>query len=447
MAMDWTNPQEVSKRRMQAIKAGYKPADVDKFISQKQAEAAQMQIAQQGQLPESTFQDLTKNNPQAALQVLKGGYSPKVEPAKPKEPSDTEKTNRIKAKSALDALSRLEQELKDDPNVRMKAAVPGHLLGANGYSSDYASLIDLLGNLRTGATITPQQQKLYEDLLPRVSDSNQDITKKLNDRRAEFQAYLPQEATPPAAPQAPQTPPGPQEGLAMQTARDRSNDPGNWLQAMGDWWNKSRTPMPELYIKGKDGKKTLNPEFVNYGQNLALAGGGGGESAKVTAQGAAKIPKFLQSLVSLKSIGNKRDLAVQASKDLKFSGDDIAKAAKDYVENDPMAKNVLNKILPTLEGKQIDLPTLMKKIEVWNDAYTSAGKVGKSAEAGINDVLAKFAKTLLKEKAPDVAKANKQFQRAYGARSVAKKAIPAAAAGVGFSVGGDVLSQWLFGGK
>jgi hypothetical protein len=161
--------------------------------------------------------------------------------------------------------------------------------------------------------------------------------------------------------------------------------------------------------------------------------------------GAAQIPGVIKKNFSLKSIGAQRDAAVSAAKDVKFPGNEIAEAAKAYVEDDPMAKNVLNKILPSIENKDLTLPQLMKKIDVWNDAYTTAGRVGKSAEAGLNNVLAQTAKKLVNKSAPAVTEANKKFSKAYGVRQTARRVLPFAAGGIGLGAGGNILADLLLG--
>lgn len=374
-----------------------------------------------------------------------------------------------KARTALAALTRIQKAIEGDPNIVTKAALPG-TMGARSYSSDYSSVVDLLGNLRTGATVTPEQQKLYEDLLPRVGDSPEDIKNKFDARKSEFGAYIPEGSSSGELSEN-QFPPESlvgtsKDGLAMQTAKSRSPAPeqkgalgmltdflfGNTKKLPGRLMDLSNEQAQRAPAKGlgeatgrafNDTMSLLGatvPAGVEVGSIMPA-----GKGLLAGGKAAAKVPGSIAGKVSLSKIGANRDAAVAAGKGIKFSGDELLKAGEQYVENDPMARNVFNKILPTLKGKEIDLPTLMKKIDVWNDAYTAAGRVGKSAEAGINDIFARGAKKMIAKDAPDVMKANKAFSRAYGFRNTAKKVVPAAAAGVGFSFGGDLLSSLLFG--
>lgn len=85
IAFNWSDPAAVQTARQKAIQAGYKPADVDKFITGKRDEQAQIQLAQQGNLPDATYQDLAKNSPQAALQIAQSGYKPAMSAADKKK--------------------------------------------------------------------------------------------------------------------------------------------------------------------------------------------------------------------------------------------------------------------------------------------------------------------------------------------------------------------------
>src|SRR3990167_1975450 len=75
------------------------------------------------------------------------------------EGTATERALAKKAQVALGALNRIEGSIAQDPNVITKKFIKG-APGARAYEADISSLIDVIGNLRTGATITPQQQTL-----------------------------------------------------------------------------------------------------------------------------------------------------------------------------------------------------------------------------------------------------------------------------------------------
>ena len=71
MALDWSNQQEVLKRRQQAIDAGYKSSDVDTFIEKKRTEQASLNLLQSGQA-ELTGEQALKD-PLLAEKAVKSG--------------------------------------------------------------------------------------------------------------------------------------------------------------------------------------------------------------------------------------------------------------------------------------------------------------------------------------------------------------------------------------
>ncbi len=104
-------------------------------------------------------------------------------------------------------------------------------------------------------------------------------------------------------------------------------------------------------------------------------------------------------------------------------GDDLIVAAEKYVKNDPTAANLLEKVRPALKGKSISTEDLLDKLQVWNKAYSAAGKVGASNKAGLYDALSKAAREELSQKAPEVFKAHQALKAALGRANLARKII------------------------
>ena len=94
-----------------------------------------------------------------------------------------------KAKAASDAINFIEQQLSANPNVLIQAMIPGSP-GARQYEAAVSSITDAIGGLRTGASVSPQQQKFYRNLLPKVGDSPETIKYKLDALKAELSTYL-----------------------------------------------------------------------------------------------------------------------------------------------------------------------------------------------------------------------------------------------------------------
>jgi hypothetical protein len=132
-----------------------------------------------------------------------------------------------------------------------------------------------------------------------------------------------------------------------------------------------------------------------------------------------------------------REAAAQAV-NKPVSTDPLLKAGKEYIKRDPTAAKLWNEVLePALKSQpELSVPDLMKQIGVWNDAYTNAGKVGKTALAGLNDALARAGKDIIKEQAPEVAAETAKLAKLYGLEKTFGKFGPALVGGAGAGVGG-----------
>jgi hypothetical protein len=93
-----------------------------------------------------------------------------------------------KANAGLNAIDRIEQLIQTDPSVLVKASLPG-APGAREYKAMVSSLTDAIGGLRTGASVSKEQQKFYEQMLPKVGDSPQTILAKIAAVKKELQGY------------------------------------------------------------------------------------------------------------------------------------------------------------------------------------------------------------------------------------------------------------------
>lgn len=124
--------------------------------------------------------------------------------------------------------------------------------------------------------------------------------------------------------------------------------------------------------------------------------------------------------------------------DKKVSTQKFLEVGDKFVTQDPTAKKLWEtQLRPALEGvKELSIPDLLEQTKVWNDAYTSAGKVGKTALAGINDALARAAKQVIRDEAPEVAKQTAKLAKLYGMENFFSKFGPALIGGAGATVGG-----------
>lgn len=94
------DPNKLKQFREAAIKAGYKSADVDKFLSQKQQELATMELVKAGQLD---FKSFAQSSPVLANKLIKQGYQPQASSDPEEQFAD------IKAQQGIESLGAEDQ--------------------------------------------------------------------------------------------------------------------------------------------------------------------------------------------------------------------------------------------------------------------------------------------------------------------------------------------------
>lgn len=120
--------------------------------------------------------------------------------------------------------------------------------------------------------------------------------------------------------------------------------------------------------------------------------------------------KFLKNPRAALAEG-KKTAAKQAS-GVKISTNKILAAGEKYVESDPSAVKHLNTITEAITSAK-DPSTLLKRMDVWKKAYTSAGRVSKSSKAGLFNTIYRTAKTEMAKKAPEVMKQHNLLKLSY----------------------------------
>lgn len=132
---------------------------------------------------------------------LANRIKPLMELEKDELPSSSKKTPSTstlqmqgKAKSGIQAADVIQGLLDSDPNLSTIATVPMVDLfkGSNRklYEAAVSSLTDAIGGLRTGATVSKDQQIFYKNMLPKPGDSPAVIKQKLDAVRREMNGYL-----------------------------------------------------------------------------------------------------------------------------------------------------------------------------------------------------------------------------------------------------------------
>jgi hypothetical protein len=106
------------------------------------------------------------------------------------------------------------------------------------------------------------------------------------------------------------------------------------------------------------------------------------------------------------ALANARSAAAEGYGDQGLvNGDKIMDAVKEYASHDPRAQAIIDSgKFPDLAGKMLTPQDTLDFTDVWNKAYSAAGKTGKSAAAGVYDAAARAAKNELETNAPEVAK-------------------------------------------
>lgn len=152
--------------------------------------------------------------------------------------------------------------------------------------------------------------------------------------------------------------------------------------------------------------------------------------------------------LSKSTLAEGRDIAAKASKET-VSTDKLIKTGENYISNDPTAARLWTDVLkPALVKKEkMTIPQLLEQLKVWNDAYTSAGKVGKTSLAGLNDALARSGKDIIKDVAPEVAAYTAKLARAYKVSSLLNKSVVPTAVGAAVGVPISIALYKLLGMK
>jgi hypothetical protein len=99
-----------------------------------------------------------------------------------------------KANAGLKAIDSMETLISSDKGLILSTNIPmvEALKGQNRkqYEADIASLTDAIGGLRTGASVSKEQQIFYNKMLPKIGDSPETISLKLAAIRRELNGYI-----------------------------------------------------------------------------------------------------------------------------------------------------------------------------------------------------------------------------------------------------------------
>ena len=406
--MAYLDPQKLQQFRDAAIKGGYDPKVVDGFVQKKYAEG----IAQGGVPLTEIQEDPTLRQIQYG-QVSGGQYK---SPPTAEEKKEVAKLDTVKANVNVLEKNLSESELRGPVAARMLwlSNITGGAVApqARDYEALRKSLIGPMARIISGevGVLTDRDIKRAEELLPNLTDTDEVAKNKLGNIRSlisEREGKAPQET---------------KSDLSAGSKSVATMIPSALLEILGGSTKKYfGQTVPEYYQKGyqgygeqlKESAKLALPAASSAAEIGAIAGAG-----KAIKGGA----KFLTGGGPKAAIGKARTVALEKST-ATFSGDKLAKVVQDAKKINPEIKKVADVWVKDLKGKTLSATQLADKIKVWNNAYTAAGRVGKAGRAGLFDVLAKAAKSELKEKAPEVAKYTSQLNFLYKAPKVTRDVV------------------------
>lgn len=111
----------------------------------------------------------TKQGNSKKLALLQDAYKSLYPAEKP--PTAQQIKDMLNAQSGLDNLAKMKERIASDPNVLVKAALPGSI-GARDYNRWAKEVSDVYTRLRTGAALNVQEIEFYDSQLPGLLDYN-----------------------------------------------------------------------------------------------------------------------------------------------------------------------------------------------------------------------------------------------------------------------------------
>jgi len=468
MAIDY------AKFREAAIAKGVPAKEVDAFIKKKQTE----ELARQGVLDVG---DIATSDPSTALKLTQEGIKPK---GSAEEQKQAQKMTDLEQSVGLLEKNYREIEATGPVKGRATKLLSGLTGGAVApeiadYEALRQSMIGPLARAISGevGVLTDRDIGRAENLLPKVGDTPKVAEKKLNNLKTIIAEKTGKE---------PELQPEPKgENILskiLRTSRRFGQDVGAGLALRGEagqQLEQSREATMDAASRAEEAAlRAETPEEKQRLLEVARAARGqvstGVEKAEQAfspevgrdylSRGldvgseiafAAEIPGIVKGLPNLanriknikspeRMIGAVRDEAVKTAEKqgVKFKTSGITKAAKEYIKDDPLAAKTYEKIAPSI-SKELSPSQLMNKLKVWNKAYTSASKVGKSSKAGLYDVLARSAKEEIAKKAPEISKATDLFSKYYRTKKATSRLVTPAVGAAGAGIGATALYKLL----
>ncbi len=490
--MDWTNQDEILKKRKQAINAGYDAKTVDSFIAQKKNATLAAEAVRSGKL---SLADLPQDQRVEVANLLPGGV---VDPKKADAYNST-----------LNFINTLEQHYQGaggasfgkGPTARLKGTgreLEGKI-GLNAQANTFqrqkegfvATLKDLTGD--TGV-LTENDAKRLKGLIPDMGSTPEEAKNLFNDMRKQIASKYGGEAKlttiNPTEPKqtgnpvldmlssvggmiAPETKKyltetGPAMVQQQQGELQRSTNPLEFLLR-----NAKNTTQMQLgavpaateiasnalpFLKGAG----VAAGAAKFGIAGALRGGGTSENIDVierlkrAAEGGvtgATVGGILGKLSGVSAGGrltpaSKLTAARSAAAEGKVvDTSSVIQAGDNYVSKiNPGAKTAWEELKPTLE-KGASVQEMLDKLTDWgNKAWTTSGAKRVQDAGMLKAYLYGPGREAIATVAPDVAKLTTQIGNRMGVEGLLKKTAVPAAVGAGIGVPISVALYKLLGG-
>lgn len=189
------------------------------------------------------------------------------------------------------------------------------------------------------------------------------------------------------------------------------------------------------------GAKVLLPKIGRIGYKVGKSGISKLPEIVADVKGKVVPPKMSTKNLLLKpreTLGRARDVVAKqyTESGVKIKTDSMLKALKQRIGDidSDLADKIFKEKSRRMAGKVYNPEQLVRKMTIWNDAYTAAGKTGKPIAAKVYDALKREAGNLMREKAPEVAKLTSKLNLTYQIPKVARSilkwgTIPATIAG------------------
>lgn len=188
-----TTPQSTQ----QSIQSSVSEPTTDS-LSQEYPNSTDSQAQQEGTISQQQLLALVAADPKNA-----STYISLYNATKPPASTGSKPTaqNLANAQTGLASLQELSGMIQSNPDVVRNAATPGQSIplvggyvtnatGAGGYEDAANNVLDAIARIRTGAAMSKNEQKFYQNLLPKAGDSTDTISTKLSQLKNTFNTVL-----------------------------------------------------------------------------------------------------------------------------------------------------------------------------------------------------------------------------------------------------------------